>query len=82
MATVVRMVHDPTARAYAERRKAEGKTPREILRCLKRYLARRLTSAALQIEDSDHEGLGAEIMPGPIGQHTLIVQQDPGYEKR
>lgn len=40
MATVVRTVHDP--RACAERRKAEGKTPREIRPCLKRYLARRL----------------------------------------
>ena len=27
-------------KAYAERRKAEGKTPRETLRCLKRYIAR------------------------------------------
>jgi transposase len=29
-------------RAYVARRTAEGKTPREIKRCLKRYLARRL----------------------------------------
>ena len=36
------LVHDPETQAYAERRKAEGKTPREIKRCLKRYLARRL----------------------------------------
>ncbi|NMR28132.1 IS110 family transposase [Crystallibacter degradans] len=42
MATVVRMVHDPATRAYAQRRTAEGKTSREIRRCLKRYLARRL----------------------------------------
>lgn len=37
-----RLAHDPETRAYAERRKAEGKTPREIKRCLKRHLARRL----------------------------------------
>ena len=42
MATVVRMVHHPDTRAYVERRTAEGKTPREIRRILKRYLARRL----------------------------------------
>jgi hypothetical protein len=30
----------------------------------------------------DHERLGAETMPGPTGQHTLMLQQDPGYEKR
>lgn len=54
MATVVRTVHDPDIRAYAERRKAEGKTPREIRRCLKRYLARRLyrTLNALHASDS------------------------------
>jgi len=33
---------DSETRAYAARRKEEGKTPREIKRCLKRYLARRL----------------------------------------
>ena len=31
---------DPRARAYLERRQAEGKTRREALRCLKRHLAR------------------------------------------
>jgi transposase len=36
--TQMRM-HDP-ARAYLERRRAEGKTKREALRCLKRHLAR------------------------------------------
>jgi transposase len=45
MATVVRMVHDPVTRAYAERKKAEGKNPREIRRILKRYLARHLYRA-------------------------------------
>ena len=45
MATVVRMVHDADTRAYAERRRAEGKTSREIRRCLKRYLARHLYRA-------------------------------------
>lgn len=42
LATVVRMAHDPVTRAYAERRKAEGNSGREIRRCLKRYLARHL----------------------------------------
>ncbi len=37
-----RLQHDPATRAYAARRAAEGKTPREIKRCLKRYLARHL----------------------------------------
>jgi transposase len=37
-----RLAHHPETRRYATRRAAEGKTPREIKRCLKRHLARRL----------------------------------------
>jgi len=34
--------YDQTTRTYVARRSAEGKTNREIRRCLKRYLARQL----------------------------------------
>lgn len=37
-----RLQHDPETRAYAARRREQGKTPKEIKRCLKRYMARRL----------------------------------------
>lgn len=37
-----RLRHDVETRAYAERRRAEGRTDREIKRCLKRYIARQL----------------------------------------
>ncbi|MGE3835083.1 MAG: transposase, partial [Acidimicrobiia bacterium] len=37
-----RLRYDPATRAYAERRRAEGKTDRDIKRCLKRYIARHL----------------------------------------
>lgn len=37
-----RMIHDPETRAYLQRRRTEGRTDREIRRCLKRYLARRI----------------------------------------
>ena len=33
---------DPTTQAYVERRRAEGKTKREIIRCLKRHIAREI----------------------------------------
>ncbi len=39
---LTRLRHDPATRAYAERRRAEGRTDREIKRCLKRYIARQL----------------------------------------
>jgi transposase len=39
---MVWMIDHSHTRAYVDRRRAEGKTDREIRRCLKRYLARRL----------------------------------------
>ncbi len=39
---MVRLRSDPDTRAYAQRRQEQGLTHREILRCIKRYLARRL----------------------------------------
>lgn len=38
--TIVRMRHHQPTRAYVERRTAEGLSKREIIRCLKRYIAR------------------------------------------
>ena len=37
-----RLRYDPDTRAYADGRRGEGKTDREIKRCLKRYIARQL----------------------------------------
>jgi transposase len=39
---ISRRKHDPATIAYIERRQAEGKSVREAIRCLKRYLARSL----------------------------------------
>jgi transposase len=40
--TLSRLQRDDRTRGYADRRRAEGKTDREIKRCLKRYIAREL----------------------------------------
>lgn len=40
MIAVCRLRHCPRTQAYAARRRAEGLSHREILRCLKRYIAR------------------------------------------
>ncbi|AOD24886.1 transposase (plasmid) [Rhodococcus sp. p52] len=42
MAVVTRMRMDPETRAYVDKRTAQGRTPREIRRSLKRYLARQI----------------------------------------
>ena len=39
---MVRMVHEPRTRTYVERRTREGRSKREIIRSLKRYVARQL----------------------------------------
>ena len=39
---LVRMRQDPTTQSYVKRRIAEGKSVREVKRCLKRYVARQL----------------------------------------
>ena len=42
IAAVSRMTHDAKTCDYVEKRRAEGKTDKEIRRCVKRYLARRI----------------------------------------
>ena len=37
---ITRMSSHPPTRAYVERRTAEGLSKKEIMRCLKRYVAR------------------------------------------
>ena len=39
---LVRMGHDPRTRAYVTRRTAEGRTKREVMRNLKRYISRQI----------------------------------------
>ena len=39
---ITRMAHDPRTRVYVQRRTAEGLSKREIIGCLKRYIAREL----------------------------------------
>jgi transposase len=39
---VGRMAWHPPTRAYVKRRTTQGKTKAEIIRCLKRYIAREL----------------------------------------
>jgi transposase len=45
MVAITRMRADPRTHAYVQRRTAEGRTKREIIRCLKRYLAREVFTA-------------------------------------
>jgi len=42
LVVLTRLRYDPATRTYAQRRRAQGKTNREIRRCLVRYVARQL----------------------------------------
>ena len=44
---MVRMSHDPRTKDYVARRTKEGKTVKEIMRCLKRYVAREVYKAVV-----------------------------------
>lgn len=57
-----RLMHDPKTKAYAARRTAEGKSPREIKRCLKRAVARqlyRLLEASASARTNNKNNTGA-----------------------
>jgi transposase len=56
---IVRMRFDPRTRDYVARRLAEGKSKREIIRCLKRFVAREIFHAIT--EPHDHIPTGAEL---------------------
>ena len=69
---VCRLRYCPRTRAYAQRRAAEGKRKAEILRCLKRYIARetyRTLSADLTDLHRQQPARGTTIYcgAGPIG---------------
>jgi transposase len=51
-----RLRWDPRTRAYAERRTAQGLTKTEIIRCLKRYIAREVYTALLHPNDLQAAG--------------------------
>jgi transposase len=70
MLAIRRLSYDPRARAYAARRTAEGKSKREIVRCLKRYLAREIYKA---ITSDNTVTAGAPPDP-PVTQHGTSRQ--------
>jgi transposase len=48
---ITKGLHDPDTAAYLARKQAEGKSRREALRCLKRYLARRVWQLLRDAQD-------------------------------
>jgi transposase len=67
---MVRLTCDPQTKEYLARRTAEGKTKREIMRCLKRYIAR---------EVFGHLTNPATV---PAGSHLRIARQNANLSLR
>jgi transposase len=67
---VCRLRYCPRTRAYAQRRTAEGKTKLEIMRCLKRYIAR-------EVYNSLRADLAETQQPAP-GEVVTIMCGNPG----
>ncbi|MCA1838035.1 MAG: IS110 family transposase [Actinobacteria bacterium] len=64
MICVVRMGADLRTKSYVARRTAQGKSKREIMRCLKRYIAREVYRVLLS---------SATVQPPPIGAVSGVV---------
>lgn len=63
---MVRLTCDPVSKAYAARRTAEGKSQREIVRCLKRYVAREVYRHLVDPQ------------PVPVGADLRVARLDAG----
>jgi hypothetical protein len=58
------MRFDPRTKRYVERRRAEGKTNKEIIRCLKRYIAREIYRSLTR---------PSAVGPSEIQSHVIVA---------
>jgi transposase len=65
MIAITRARHDPATRAYLQRKTAEGKTPKQAIRCLKRHLARRFHRLLAQPTTTTHQPIAVSA-PSPM----------------
>jgi transposase len=84
LAAITRLCLCPRTRAYADRRKAEALSKREIIRCLKRYIAREVyrqltTPARLDKHESDRGCQGE--FKGP-SQRCRLMRRMLGPRRR
>jgi transposase len=73
---LVRLRDDPETRAYASRRRAQGKSPREIRRCVKRAVARQLFKLLHRYDRAEVEVLGACLPGWPCPRLGNAVHHD------
>lgn len=83
---LVRMRHDAATRDYVARRRSEGKSAKEIMRCLKRFIAREVYQAITNPSDDlptgaelrrlrSERGVSLAVVAGAIGAQPLRLSQ-------
>jgi transposase len=76
---LTRLRYDPATRAYAQRRRAQGKTNREIRRCLVRYVARQLYRLLEHQAGSRFVVWPPDLEPGPRPDSKQVYAVSPRY---
>ena len=66
---MIRMTTDEETKTYLARRTAEGKTKREVTRCLKRHIAREIFSL---LQNPAHEEVGPELRAARTAAHLSL----------
>ena len=62
---MVRIAHDPVTKAYLERRVREGRSKREVIRMLKRYVAREVYRDIYLAAESPAAGVAQQLSVAP-----------------
>jgi hypothetical protein len=65
------MACDPRTQAYLARRAAEGKTRKEIMRCLKRYAAREIYKALVNQARNPAAGIRSHRRAEPVSTQAI-----------
>jgi transposase len=75
MAAICRLRLDPRTKAYAARRKADGLSKRETIRCLKRYIAREAYHLLTTPGDLTSPGPPAPAFPPTSGSRAPVTRR-------
>src|SRR5699024_8389319 len=72
---LVRMRHDPRPQAYVRRRLGEGKTKKDVLRCLKRTIAREVYNALTRPQAIDTTAAEGQQLGNERARHHISLSQ-------
>jgi transposase len=77
---ITRAHHDPATKQYLERKRAEGKTTKGALRCLKRYLARHFWRLLTEPPLEPQQARAPECTEPPVEVPASLLRPAPRHE--